>query len=228
MAGCLQQLADTAQLLQVGLTAAPGPELVHQVAQQHRPDPAGGAEAAALVDEEVGEILHHVEQIALAVKYHEGPGGPDVLEGDAPAELGGRDGPTGRARDLDGLRVGGTTGIQHRLFDIGGELSIPGHSMLDEERVTRLETTLDELNGELPALKEFILPGGTQAAALSHLARAICRRAERRVCSLGAATAINPVSARYLNRLSDLLFVMARHLNRAAGVADVLWEKQRN
>lgn len=119
------------------------------------------------------------------------------------------------------------TAIQHRLFDIGGELSIPGYSMLDEEHVTRLESILDALNGGLPALKEFILPGGTRAAAQCHMARAICRRAERRVCSLGAATAINPASARYLNRLSDLLFVISRHLNHEAGRPDVFWEHER-
>lgn len=119
------------------------------------------------------------------------------------------------------------TDIQHRLFDIGGELSIPGHSMLTDDRVRELEQLLDKLNSDLPPLKEFILPGGTNAAALCHNARAICRRAERRLCSLAKATGINPVSARYLNRLSDLLFVMARYLNREAGVADILWRRER-
>jgi cob(I)alamin adenosyltransferase len=120
------------------------------------------------------------------------------------------------------------TGIQHRLFDIGGELSIPGHCMLGEHSVTGLEQFLDALNSELPALKEFILPGGTRAAARCHVARATCRRAERRVFTLGGNAEINPVTARYLNRLSDLLFVMARHLNREAGVPDVFWEHDRD
>jgi cob(I)alamin adenosyltransferase len=118
------------------------------------------------------------------------------------------------------------TGIQHRLFDIGGELSIPGHRMVSDDRVTGLEQVLDALNSELPALKEFILPGGTRAAAQCHVARAVCRRAERRVYSLGTNTEINPVTARYLNRLSDLLFVMARHLNRQAGEPDVFWQHE--
>lgn len=120
------------------------------------------------------------------------------------------------------------TGIQHRLFDIGGELSIPGHCLLGEDRVTGLEQVLDALNSELPALKEFILPGGTRAAAQCHVARATCRRAERRVFTLGGNAEINPVTARYLNRLSDLLFVMARHLNREAGVPDVFWEHEQS
>ena len=117
--------------------------------------------------------------------------------------------------------------VQHRLFDLGGELSIPGHLMLQETSVTELEHTLDALNGELAPLKEFILPGGTAAAAVCHLARAVCRRAERRVVGLAREEEVNPVAIRYLNRLSDLLFVMARHLNRVAGVADVLWRHER-
>ena len=110
------------------------------------------------------------------------------------------------------------TGVQHRLFDIGGELSIPGHCML--------ESILDGLNADLPPLKDFILPGGQVAAARCHLARAVCRRAERRVFTLGRSSTVNPASARYLNRLSDLLFVMARHINRQAGTPDVLWEHE--
>ena len=117
--------------------------------------------------------------------------------------------------------------IQHRLFDLGGELSIPGHLMLEASAVSMLEQTLDGLNADLAPLKEFILPGGTAAAAACHLARAVCRRAERRVVSLAQDEAINPVAVRYLNRLSDLLFVMARHLNRTAGVPDVLWRHER-
>lgn len=120
------------------------------------------------------------------------------------------------------------TGVQHRLFDIGGELSIPGHCMLSDEHVSRLENALDGLNADLPPLKDFILPGGVAAAARCHLARAVCRRAERRVFTLGRSSTINPASARYLNRLSDLLFVMARHLNRQASVPDVLWEHDKS
>ncbi|MDH3979399.1 MAG: cob(I)yrinic acid a,c-diamide adenosyltransferase [Gammaproteobacteria bacterium] len=117
--------------------------------------------------------------------------------------------------------------IQHCLFDIGGELSIPGHILVTDDGVGLLETILDKLNENLPALKDFILPGGTTAAAQCHQARAVCRRAERRVCTLGRSAEVNAASARYLNRLSDLLFVMARHLNKQAGVADVLWEHDR-
>jgi cob(I)alamin adenosyltransferase len=119
------------------------------------------------------------------------------------------------------------TGVQHCLFDIGGELSIPGHAMVSDDRVSALETMLDELNATLSPLKDFILPGGTRAATLCHQARAVCRRAERRVITLGKSAAINTASSRYLNRLSDLLFVMARFLNKQAGVADVLWEHER-
>ncbi len=119
-------------------------------------------------------------------------------------------------------------GVQHRLFDIGGELSIPGSVMVNDDSVAALEGTLDRLNATLPALADFILPGGSPAACYCHQARAVCRRAERRVFSLGRGTAINTTSARYLNRLSDLLFVMARYLNRQAGVPDVLWEHQRD
>ena len=119
------------------------------------------------------------------------------------------------------------TGIQHRLFDIGGEFSIPGTTIITNEQVEQLEQTLDELNADLPALKEFILPGGTRAASACHVARAVCRRAERRSYSLGKQANINPASLRYLNRLSDLLFVMARFLNKQAGEHDVFWQHER-
>jgi cob(I)alamin adenosyltransferase len=115
--------------------------------------------------------------------------------------------------------------VQHCLFDLGGELSIPGYTLLGAHHVTALETFLDELNNEMPALKEFILPGGSDAAARCHLARAVCRRAERRVITLGRTATLNAAGLHYLNRLSDLLFVMARHLNRQAGVPDVLWQR---
>ncbi len=122
------------------------------------------------------------------------------------------------ARDL-------LTEIQHRLFDLGGELSIPGHTLLAARHVAFLENRLDELNAELPMLKEFILPGGCEAAARCHLARTVCRRAERRLIALARREDVNPVGMQYLNRLSDLLFVMARSLNRAAGHPDVLWQR---
>ena len=115
------------------------------------------------------------------------------------------------------------TDIQHRLFDLGGELSIPGHRILAEAHVAHLEATLDGFNADLPPLKEFILPGGSRAAAWCHLARTVCRRAERRVVTLMVQEEINPVGLRYLNRLSDLLFVLARVLNRSANRPDVLW-----
>lgn len=120
------------------------------------------------------------------------------------------------------------TDIQHELFDLGGELSIPGQSTLSDKHVQRLETLLDELNDNLPPLKEFVLPGGSPAAATCHLARAVCRRAERRIVHLGETETTNPVSARYLNRLSDLLFVIARVLNAHAGRPDVLWTPGKN
>jgi len=119
------------------------------------------------------------------------------------------------------------TGIQHTLFDLGGELSMPGTACVTEEAVTRLEQWLDTLNAELSPLKEFILPGGSPAAAACHLARAICRRAERRLHTLSQRQPVNPAAVAYLNRLSDLLFVMARELNRAAGQPDVYWQHER-
>jgi len=119
------------------------------------------------------------------------------------------------------------TAVQHTLFDIGGELSIPGRHTLKADEVTALEAVLERQNADLPPLKEFILPGGSRAAATCHLARTVCRRAERRVIHLAQTGDINPATMRYLNRLSDMLFVMARVLNRAAGSPDVLWEHER-
>jgi len=115
--------------------------------------------------------------------------------------------------------------IQNDLFDLGGELSIPGYVMIDDARVDRLETALDRYNEPLPPLKEFILPGGSRPAALAHVARTVCRRAERSLVRLRRDAPIQDVSLRYLNRLSDLLFVLARCLNRAAGGSDVLWQR---
>ena len=118
--------------------------------------------------------------------------------------------------------------VQHDLFDLGGELSIPGYTSLGPQHVTRLENELDRYNAELAPLKEFILPGGSRGAALCHVARAVCRRAERRVIGLAAAEALSPTLQQYLNRLSDLLFVLCRVLNREAGIADVYWQKGKN
>ena len=110
---------------------------------------------------------------------------------------------------------------------MGGELSIPGYTAMQDEFVARLEHTLDEFNADLPALKEFILPGGGPAAAACHLARAVCRRAERRVWRLAGSESLNPVTKRYLNRLSDLLFVLARVLARHEQGQEVLWKRDR-
>lgn len=120
------------------------------------------------------------------------------------------------------------TNIQHDLFDLGGEVCIPGRTALDTDYVTRLEDQLDALNADLQPLKEFILPGGCAAAASCHLARTICRRAERHLVSLAREESVSDVALRYLNRLSDLLFVLARHLNLQAGQADVLWQPGRH
>jgi cob(I)alamin adenosyltransferase len=117
--------------------------------------------------------------------------------------------------------------VQHDLFDLGGELCIPGTQVIREERVTGLETVLDRFNEPLPALKDFILPGGGPAAAACHLARTIVRRAERRVWTLAASETVNPAVPKYLNRLSDLLFVMARVLARHENGTEVLWRHDR-
>jgi cob(I)alamin adenosyltransferase len=116
------------------------------------------------------------------------------------------------------------TEIQHDLFDLGGELCIPGHIMIKAAHVDRLELVLDGLNEDLPPLKEFILPGGGPAAAACHLARAICRRAERRCWSLARVESVSADALKYLNRLSDLLFVMARVLARGAD-GEVVWRR---
>ncbi|MEO8417665.1 MAG: cob(I)yrinic acid a,c-diamide adenosyltransferase [Methylophilaceae bacterium] len=116
------------------------------------------------------------------------------------------------------------TRVQHDLFDLGGEICIPGHVMVQAERIAVLEETLDQLNDDLSPLKEFILPGGTRAAAYCHLARTVCRRAERQLIGLGHEEDVTEVSLQYLNRLSDLLFVMCRVINKDAGCADVLWK----
>jgi cob(I)alamin adenosyltransferase len=117
--------------------------------------------------------------------------------------------------------------VQQDLLDLGGELSIPGHTLLKAERVKALDDHLEAWNEDLAPLKEFILPGGSRAAAAAHLARTVCRRAERSVVALANKEKVSEPARQYLNRLSDLLFVAGRVLNRAAGVGDVQWRHQR-
>jgi cob(I)alamin adenosyltransferase len=117
--------------------------------------------------------------------------------------------------------------VQHDLFDLGGEVSIPGHALLEDQRVVFLEGRLEAWNAGLAPLKEFILPGGSRAAAAAHLARTVCRRAERSLVALAQREKVGEAARRYLNRLSDLLFVAARVLNRHAGRGDVQWRRER-
>ncbi|MBD7955952.1 cob(I)yrinic acid a,c-diamide adenosyltransferase [Stenotrophomonas sp. Sa5BUN4] len=119
------------------------------------------------------------------------------------------------------------TRLQHQLFDLGGELCIPGHAAITDADVTALEQQLDHYNADLPTLKEFILPAGGEAAARCHLARTIVRRAERETVALSRVEAVRPQALHYLNRLSDLLFVLARVLARADGAGEVLWQHSR-
>lgn len=119
------------------------------------------------------------------------------------------------------------TQVQHDLFELGGELCIPGHSAVTDAFIDRLESDLDEFNADLPALKEFILPGGSVAAAHCHVARTVVRRAERLTTSLSRSEDVREQVVRYLNRLSDLLFVVCRVLARADGGAEVLWNRAR-
>ena len=131
------------------------------------------------------------------------------------------------AEDVPGELRAALGEVQNDLLDLGGELSIPGHTLLKAERVAFLEQQTELHNRDLPPLKEFVLPGGTRAAAAAHLARTVCRRAERALVTLGRADSVSDVARQYLNRLSDLLFVAARVLNRSAGVPDVQWRHQR-
>lgn len=122
-------------------------------------------------------------------------------------------------------------GVQHDLFDLGGELSLPGHVLISTAHLARIEDLVTRFNSGLPPLKEFVLPGGSRAAALAHVARTICRRAERTLVALMMLE--NPenktqLQVQYLNRLSDLLFVLARSLNQSGGKGDVLWQQGRN
>jgi cob(I)alamin adenosyltransferase len=117
--------------------------------------------------------------------------------------------------------------IQHDLFDLGGELCIPGYQMIKVEQVARLDALLEKYNADLPMLKEFILPAGSRAASLAHVCRTVCRRAERSIVALSKSDTINAEPRQYVNRLSDLMFVLARVLNRHAGGSDVLWQHER-
>lgn len=133
-----------------------------------------------------------------------------------------------RAYDLPEAVAGCLADVQNDLFDLGGEFSVPGYQAIDAGYVARLEQTLDTLNADLPVLKEFILPAGGHATAACHLARTVCRRAERCAVGLAAAEPINPQAIAYLNRLSDLLFVIARVLARFENGQEVLWQPGKN
>ena len=117
--------------------------------------------------------------------------------------------------------------VQHQLFNLGGELSMPGYTLLKDEALLQLDNALADHNAALPRLAEFILPAGTRAASLAHVCRTVARRAERAVVSLGTAESMNPTPRQYLNRLSDLMFVLARVLNRMDGGDDVYWKSER-
>ena len=119
------------------------------------------------------------------------------------------------------------TDIQHRLFDLGGELAVPGFQLIRAEMVSDLEVLCDRLNEELPPLKEFILPGGSKSAGLCHMARAVARRAERIIVTLSTEETVGDDLKRYINRLSDVLFVMARQLARREGGQEVFWKSKR-
>jgi cob(I)alamin adenosyltransferase len=119
-------------------------------------------------------------------------------------------------------------GVQHDLFDLGGELAVPGHAIMSEAHSQRLEKALDAFNVKLPALKDFILPGGSRGASTAHIARTVCRRAERALVTLAQSETVAPAMLQYLNRLSDLLFVLARTLNRHVGGDDIYWQQGKN
>ena len=118
------------------------------------------------------------------------------------------------------------TQVQHDLFNLGGEICIPDYVILQQANIDNLEEAIDTLNDDLAPLKEFILPGGTKAAAFCHLARTVCRRAERKLITLARDEKVTDISLKYLNRLSDLLFVLCRIINKEAGVNDVLWNNK--
>jgi cob(I)alamin adenosyltransferase len=116
---------------------------------------------------------------------------------------------------------------QQRLFDLGGELSIPAHQIISDSDVSHLDDHTQRLNADLPPLENFVLPGGSEAAAICHIVRTVCRRAERRVVSLAADSEVNPCCIAFLNRLSDLLFVIARTLASATDQGEILWDRER-
>lgn len=132
------------------------------------------------------------------------------------------------AEPLSSEVSGWLAALQHDLFDLGSELAVPGYAALRDARVAVLEQLVEHMNSQLPMLKEFILPGGARDAALAHQARAVCRRAERALVSLSAEAEVSLIARQYLNRLSDMLFVLARHLNRLHQIPDVLWQPQRD
>ena len=117
--------------------------------------------------------------------------------------------------------------VQHQLFNLGGELSIPGFELLKEEAVQALDQALERYNAQLPKLEEFILPAGNRAASQAHICRTVARRAERATVALGNEEALNDAPRQYLNRLSDLMFVLSRVLNRMDGGTDVYWQSER-
>lgn len=119
------------------------------------------------------------------------------------------------------------TAVQQDLLDLGGELSIPGYTLLKTERVAALDTWLKDANATLPRLEEFILPGGSVSASQAHMCRTICRRAERAVVELAEGQAVSNTVRQYLNRFSDLMFVMARVLNRISGAGEPQWDRSR-
>ncbi len=131
------------------------------------------------------------------------------------------------AMDVPGSVRDCLTQVQHDLFDLGGELCIPGMALINDSDITRLESILDGHNEHLPPLKDFILPGGGMAASCCHLARTVCRRAERELVTLTRVETVRTQTLRYLNRLSDLLFVLARVLARHSGHGEVLWQHER-
>lgn len=131
-----------------------------------------------------------------------------------------------RAETLPVSTAENLTRIQNHLFDLGGEVCIPGHRAISETQVIYLDDAIRKLNSVLPPLKEFILPGGARAAAICHVARTVARRAERSLAALDCKENVSAAALQYLNRLSDFLFVLARTLNRDAGVTDVLWQRE--
>jgi cob(I)alamin adenosyltransferase len=131
------------------------------------------------------------------------------------------------ASNLSDDMAGYLLNIQHRLFDIGAELAVPGNAVTDTSHIQRLEDLVDNYNTDLKPLKEFILPGGNMSAAICHLARSVCRRTERKIVKLGRSEYVNPNTLIYINRLSDLLFVFARIINQQKRKKEVYWDKNR-